>query len=83
MEIEILEHLKTDQHQRTNQHVAVVQPSLTNVKHFIKDLGIALESAAEMKLDLPGAALAARLYQQLAEKGGSENGTQALYKVYE
>jgi len=52
------------------------------VKHFIKDMGIALESAAELKLDLPGLALARKLYEQVAARGGADSGTQALYRLY-
>lgn len=52
------------------------------VKHFIKDMGIALESAKEMGLDTPGLQLAERLYRQLAEKGYAEKGTHALYKLW-
>lgn len=48
------------------------------VKHFVKDLGIALESARAMGLDLPGLSLAKTLYEQLASHGGGEWGTQAL-----
>jgi len=51
------------------------------VKHFIKDMGIALESARAMNLDLPGLSLAQKLYEQLAAEGGENNGTQALYKL--
>ncbi|GAA3411190.1 NAD(P)-dependent oxidoreductase [Paenibacillus hodogayensis] len=53
------------------------------VKHFIKDMGIALESAKEMGLDTPGLRLAESLYRQLAEKGYAEKGTQALFKLWE
>jgi 3-hydroxyisobutyrate dehydrogenase len=52
------------------------------VKHFIKDMRIALESAEEMKLDLPGLNLAKKLYEKLASEGGENLGTQALYKLY-
>lgn len=52
------------------------------VKHFIKDMQIALESAAEMKLDLPGLALARKLYQRLADDNGADQGTQALLRLY-
>jgi 3-hydroxyisobutyrate dehydrogenase len=52
------------------------------VKHFIKDMGIAIESAAELKLDLPGLALARRLYEQVAARGWADSGTQALYRLY-
>ena len=48
------------------------------VKHFIKDLGIALDAAQAMQLDLPGLGLALRLYRELAADGGAELGTQAL-----
>jgi 3-hydroxyisobutyrate dehydrogenase len=52
------------------------------VKHIIKDMKIALESAAELKLDLPGLATANRLYEQVAARGWEECGTQALYRLY-
>lgn len=52
------------------------------VKHIIKDMKIALESAAEMKLDLPGLATAKKLYEQVAAKGWEDCGTQALYRLY-
>ncbi len=52
------------------------------VKHILKDMRIALDSAAEMKLDLPGLALAKQLYDRVAAAGWEECGTQALYKLY-
>lgn len=52
------------------------------VKHFIKDMGIALEVAKEMGLNTPGLKLAEQLYRQLADKGYAEKGTQALYKLW-
>ncbi len=52
------------------------------VKHIIKDMKIALESAAEMQLDLPGLAIAKKLYEQVAAKGWEDCGTQALYRLY-
>ena len=52
------------------------------VKHFLKDMRIALESAAEMQLDLPGLACAKKLYDQVAERGWEDCGTQALYRLY-
>jgi 3-hydroxyisobutyrate dehydrogenase len=52
------------------------------VKHFIKDLTIALESAEAMGLRTPGLALAKRLYDELAAAGGENDGTQALFKLY-
>ena len=53
------------------------------VKHFIKDMRIASSSSKSMNLDTPGLNLALSLYNQLAEKGGEDFGTQALYKLYE
>lgn len=53
------------------------------VKHFIKDMQIALDSAAEMKLDLPGLKKARQLYQLLADKGGADDGTQSLLRLYQ
>ena len=49
------------------------------VEHFIKDLGIALEEANRLGLDLPGLALAKRLYEMVAADGHSRRGTHALY----
>lgn len=52
------------------------------VKHFIKDLKIALDEAAKMKLDLPATQLACQLYEKLADKGNENDGTQALIKLW-
>jgi 3-hydroxyisobutyrate dehydrogenase len=52
------------------------------VKHIRKDIKIALDAAAEMKLDLPGLACAQKLYDEVAAKGWDECGTQALYRLY-
>lgn len=51
------------------------------VKHFVKDMKIALESAEEMGIELPGLALARSLYERLIEMGEEDSGTQALYKL--
>lgn len=53
------------------------------VKHFIKDMGIAIESAQSSGLTLPGLELSMSLYQKLAASGGENDGTQALIKVLE
>ncbi|MFO8059079.1 MAG: NAD(P)-dependent oxidoreductase [Bacillota bacterium] len=53
------------------------------VKHFIKDMTIALESAGEMGLMTPGLELSLSLYRQLAERGEEDAGTQALLKLFE
>lgn len=52
------------------------------VKHILKDMRIALESAAELRLDLPGLAGAKKLYDQVAARGWEDCGTQALYRLY-
>jgi 3-hydroxyisobutyrate dehydrogenase len=52
------------------------------IEHFVKDLGIALAEAQRMKLELPGLALARKLYMVLVEQGHARLGTQALYKYY-
>jgi 3-hydroxyisobutyrate dehydrogenase len=53
------------------------------VRHFIKDLGIALEEARRMELSLPGLALAHQLYQSVSALGYNEKGTQALMLALE
>jgi len=52
------------------------------VKHFIKDMTIALESAQAMGLLTPGLELAKSLYDKLAEQGEENSGSQALIKLY-
>ena len=52
------------------------------VKHFRKDLGIALDAARRMGIDLPLLALAERLFTTLETKGLGDQGTQALYRLY-
>jgi len=48
------------------------------VDHFVKDLGIALDEAARLKVALPGLALARQLYVALVALGHGRLGTQAL-----
>lgn len=52
------------------------------VKHFIKDMDIALKEAELMELKLPGLSLARDLYNELVEKGYEDKGTQVLIKYY-
>jgi 3-hydroxyisobutyrate dehydrogenase len=52
------------------------------VKHFIKDMTIALESAEQIGLSAKGLALAKSLYDEIAAAGEEDSGTQALYKYY-
>lgn len=53
------------------------------IKHFIKDMTIALESAQTMGLKLPGLELTLSAYKKLQEAGQDELGTQALFKAYQ
>lgn len=53
------------------------------VKHFIKDMTIACDSATAMGLDTPGLELAKSLYEKLQTLGGGDDGTQALFKLYQ
>jgi 3-hydroxyisobutyrate dehydrogenase len=52
------------------------------VKHFAKDLALALESGAELSARTPTAALANSLYGELIQHGGAEQGTQALFRLF-
>ena len=49
------------------------------VEHFIKDMGIALDEAARMKIALPGLSLVRQLYVAAAAQGHGRAGTHALY----
>ncbi|GIO24589.1 NAD(P)-dependent oxidoreductase [Oceanobacillus sp. J11TS1] len=51
------------------------------VKHFIKDMEIALESAHNMGMPAPGLELSLKLYKELADMGEADSGTQALIKL--
>ncbi len=53
------------------------------VKHFIKDMTIALESSEAMDLSMPGLAAAKASYEKLAAQGGEDLGTHGLYKLYQ
>ncbi len=53
------------------------------VKHFVKDLRIALDESAAMDLRLPGLELAERLYSRLQDADGADLGTQALWLLYD
>jgi 3-hydroxyisobutyrate dehydrogenase len=52
------------------------------VKHFVKDLRIAVDEAAKRGVRLPGLLLAERLYERLEADGGGDSGTQALLQLY-
>ena len=51
-------------------------------KHFLKDLGIALDEAERMRLFLPATLQAKKLYETLCDDGFADDGTQALIKLY-
>lgn len=53
------------------------------IKHFIKDINIALHEADAMGMVTPGLALAKKMYVELAECGEENSGTQALYKYWD
>ncbi|MDW7615383.1 NAD(P)-dependent oxidoreductase [Peribacillus simplex] len=52
------------------------------IKHFIKDMKIALDEAERMGMEAPGLSLSKSLYEGLAEAGEENSGTQALFKHY-
>ncbi|MFV0558198.1 MAG: NAD(P)-dependent oxidoreductase [Enterococcus sp.] len=52
------------------------------VKHFVKDLKIALDEAQKLDLNLPCTQLAKELYEQLISQGFENDGTQALIKLW-
>ena len=51
------------------------------IKHFVKDMGIALEEARRMRLALPGLALVHQFYVSAMAMGWENLGTQGLYRV--
>lgn len=52
------------------------------IKHFVKDMRIAIEEANKMQLNLPGLIQAEKLYHILEERGYQDKGTQALMYWY-
>ena len=52
------------------------------VKHFIKDMQIAIDSSEAMGIPTPGLKTAKELYDRIATLGFSEKGTQALIQAY-
>ncbi|MEC8333765.1 MAG: NAD(P)-dependent oxidoreductase [Verrucomicrobiota bacterium] len=53
------------------------------VKHFIKDMQIAIDSGESMGVDISGLKIAKTKFDQIAEEGFLEKGTQSLIKAYE
>ena len=52
------------------------------VRHLLKDIALARQCATEDGLELPGLAIAERLYEEVASRGWTDAGTQALYRIY-
>jgi len=53
------------------------------VKHFVKDMDIALKEARNMHLSLPGLSMAHQFYVAAMAEGYENLGTHSLYKVFE
>jgi 3-hydroxyisobutyrate dehydrogenase len=51
------------------------------IKHFVKDMGIALDEARRMRLSLPGLALVHQFYVAAMAMGWENLGTQGLFQV--
>jgi len=51
------------------------------IKHFVKDMGIALDEARRMQLSLPGLALVHQFYTAAMAMGWENLGTQGLFQV--
>ena len=52
------------------------------IKHFIKDMAIAIEESEAMGIKTPALKLAKSLYDKLSKEGSGDLGTQALIKLY-
>lgn len=52
------------------------------IKHFVKDMGIALAEARRMNIALPGLALAQQFYVAAMAQGLENMGIQGLYKAF-
>ena len=52
-------------------------------KHFLKDLGIALEAAKEMGLATPMLGLVEAFFRKAIAEGLGDSGTQILYRLYQ
>lgn len=52
------------------------------IKHFIKDMKIALDEAEKMNMKLQGLQLVKEMYDTLLKEGYGDKGTQALVKYY-
>ncbi|MGQ9590250.1 MAG: NAD(P)-dependent oxidoreductase [Planctomycetota bacterium] len=53
------------------------------VRHFLKDIRIAIAESERMGIATPGLRLAKDLYEKVVELGGESSGTQAIYQALE
>lgn len=53
------------------------------IKHYIKDMKLAIAAAEDAGAEVSGMELALELYQELADAGFENKGTQALYALYD
>jgi len=53
------------------------------IRHYIKDLQIALEAAKDLKTETPGLALALQIYEELGRQGEMDSGIHAIIKYFE
>jgi 3-hydroxyisobutyrate dehydrogenase len=51
------------------------------IKHYLKDLGIAVDECRRLGISLPSLALAESFYRAATAQGLAEEGHQALYRV--
>lgn len=52
------------------------------IKHFVKDMNIALEESEKMGVVFPGLSKVKAMYDELIARGEENSGTQALYKYW-
>lgn len=52
------------------------------IKHFVKDMKIAIEESESMEVRTPSLKLSKSLYDTLIDQGSGDLGTQALFKLY-
>jgi 3-hydroxyisobutyrate dehydrogenase len=53
------------------------------VKHFIKDMDLALAQAEKLELDARGLELVRSLFGELSRRGFGDEGTQSLFRLYD
>ena len=56
---------------------------IENPEQVIKDMKIAAESSIKLGLETPGLNLTLSLYEKMSDLGYDNNGTQALFKLFE